>query len=102
MTSVRTRSPCAQPTFCERHHDRMVYLHHRELNLPTGSGVIEGTARYLVVDRLRRTGMRWKQQGGQGVLTLRQTVANDQHNRAWSNLMVIEAANDRERWSMAA
>ncbi len=92
----------AQPTFYERHSGRMRYSEHCEANLPIGSGVIEGTARYIVVDRLRRTGMRWKHEGGQGVLTLRQMVANDQLNKAWSRIMAIEAANEQKYWKVAA
>lgn len=80
----------------------MAYLEHREAKLPIGSGVVEGTARYMVVDRLRRTGMRWKHAGGQGVLTLRQFAANDHYNQAWSSIMVMEAANDQARWRKAA
>lgn len=92
----------AQPTFYERHHGRMQYSQHREWHLPIGSGVIEGTCRYLVVDRLRRTGMRWSQAGGQGVLTFRHHAANDQFNEAWSLLVQREAENERNNWAIAA
>ena len=92
----------AQPTFYERHRERMAYLEHRQLKLPLGSGVIEGTARYLVVDRLRRTGMRWKQAGGQAVLAWRQYAANDQFNEAWSIVLERESANNQTRWADAA
>lgn len=80
----------AQPTFYERHHDRMKYAEHRQLRLPIGSGVVEGTARYMVVDRLRRTGMRWKSQGGQAILTMRQYAANNQFNDAWGIYQSLE------------
>jgi len=82
----------AQPTFYERHSGRMRFLELRSLKLPIGSGVIEGTARYMVVDRLRRTGMRWKSTGGQAILTLRQHAANDQFNEAWSHVERLAAA----------
>lgn len=81
-----------QPTFYERHSGRMRFLELRALNLPIGSGVIEGTARYMVVDRLRRTGMRWKTTGGQAILTLRQHAANDQFNQAWRHVERLAAA----------
>lgn len=86
----------AQPTFYERHHERMAFLEHRHMNLPIGSGVVEGTARYMVVDRLRRTGMRWKRPGGQGVLNLRQYAANEQFNLVWSLIMRFAAADQRK------
>lgn len=86
----------AQPTFYERHHDRMAFFEHGHMNLPIGSGVVEGTARYMVVDRLRRTGMRWKRPGGQGVLNLRQYAANEQFNLAWNLTMQFAAADQRK------
>lgn len=93
----KTKGKGAQPTFYERHHQRMQYTLHRAWRLPIGSGVIEGTCRYLVVDRLRRTGMRWSQAGGQGVLTFRHHAANGQFNLAWALLMKREAQNQYNR-----
>lgn len=95
----KTKGRGAQPTFYERHAHRMEYAEHRAWRLPIGSGVVEGTARYMVVDRLRRTGMRWKRDGGQAILTLRQWAANDQFNEAWDRLREIEAANSRAAWA---
>ena len=89
----KTSGRGAQPTFYQRHRQRMQYARHHAMNLPLGSGVIEGTARYMVVDRLRRTGMRWKLAGGQAILTLRQYAANDDFNNAWDKIMRLEAAN---------
>ena len=80
----KTTGRGAQPTFYERHHGRMDYRALRALNLPIGSGEIEGTARYLVVDRLRRTGMRWKPHGGQAVLDLRCAVVNHVFDALWA------------------
>lgn len=77
----------AQPTFYERHNGRMDYAEHLKKNLPIGSGVIEGTARHIVVDRLRRAGMRWSEIGGQAILTFRAIVSNGQFNTAWLLLM---------------
>lgn len=89
----------AQPTFYERHHGRMDYPALRALDLPIGSGEIEGTARYIVVDRLRRTGMRWKRPGGQAVLDLRCAVVNGVFDAVWAlvepdqaELQVLDAA----------
>ena len=79
----------------------MHYVEHRAWSLPIGSGVVEGTARYMVVDRLRRTGMRWKRAGGQAILTLRQWAANDQFNQGWELLRNIEAANNQAAWAQA-
>jgi hypothetical protein len=82
----------AQPNFYERHHQRMRYAEHRLQHLPIGTGVVEGTARYMVVDRLRRTGMRWTLHGGNGVLALRQFAANNQFDSAWAFIAKRAAA----------
>lgn len=79
----KTKGRGAQPTFRERHAGRMEYAKAKSLNLPIGSGVIEGTARHVVVDRLRQTGMRWKRPGGQAVLDLRCAVINQIFGPTW-------------------
>lgn len=76
----------AQPNFYERHHHRMTYAELVDRNLPIGSGAIEGTARHIVVDRLRQTGMRWKHPGGQAVLDLRCAVVNGIYDLLWAML----------------
>ena len=75
-----------QPTFFERHHERMNYLELREKRLPIGTGVTEGTCRFLVVDRLRRSGMAWSEHGGQAVLTLRSLAVSERYDAAWGAL----------------
>jgi len=44
---------------------------------PIASGVIEGTCRYLVADRMDITGARWSVNGAEAVLKLRAVRAND-------------------------
>lgn len=80
-----------QPTYFERHHDRMNYAELRERNLPIGTGVTEGTCRYLVVDRLRRSGMRWSGRGGQAVMTLRSLAVSGRFDAAWKCLVNANA-----------
>jgi hypothetical protein len=77
--------------YFERHTNRMNYAEVRAKNLPIGSGVTEGTCRHVVVDRLRRSGMRWSQQGGQAVLTLRALVISGDFEPAWK---CLRTAND--------
>lgn len=79
----RRKGKGAQPTFYERHARRMPYAALRAMKLPIGSGVIEGTARHIVVDRLRQTGMRWKRAGGQAVLDIRTAVVNLIFDALW-------------------
>lgn len=79
------------PTYFERHHGRMPYAELRALNLPIGSGVTESTCKLAVCDRLRRTGMRWSQNGGQAVMTLRAHRISGRFDPAWKILMTTNA-----------
>jgi hypothetical protein len=50
------------------------YLHYDlylKMGLPIATGVIEGACRYLVKDRMDRTGARWSLKGAESVLRLR-------------------------------
>lgn len=66
-----------------RHLARMNYAACKAANLPIGSGVMEGTCRSLVTDRLKRTGMRWTPAGGQAVLTWRAHQHSGRFEAAW-------------------
>ena len=87
----KTEGRGAQPTFYERHAGRMDFAGFLAKNLPIGSGVVEGTVRHIVVDRLRRTGMRWTDSGGQAVLTIRAAVKNSSFDTAWGFLFELGA-----------
>ena len=47
------------------------------------SGVIEGTCRYLVADRMDITGARWSLAGAEAMLKLRAVRANDDFDDYW-------------------
>lgn len=78
-------------TYLERHKDRMNYAELRAQNIPIGTGVTEGTCRYLVVDRLRRSGMTWSDAGGQAVLSLRSLVVSERFDAGWQLLTEASA-----------
>ena len=80
-----------RPGYLGLHGKRMNYAELRTKNLPIGSGVTEGTCRHIVVDRLRRSGMRWSHAGGQAVLTLRALRVSGDFDVAWK---LLRAAND--------
>ncbi len=69
--------------FFRTHEQRMAYAELDAQNLPIGTGVMEGTCKSLVTDRLKRAGMRWSQTGGQAILTLRALVQSERFERAW-------------------
>lgn len=51
---------------------------------PVASGVIEGTCRYLVADRMDITGARWSVDGAEAVLKLRAVRTNSDFDKYWS------------------
>ncbi len=55
-------------------------------NLPIGSGVVEAACKTLATQRLKRSGMRWRQAGGQAILTLRALVQSERFEAGWELL----------------
>jgi hypothetical protein len=45
--------------------------------------VVEAACKTLVTQRLKRSGMRWRDDGGQAILTLRAFCQSDRFDRAW-------------------
>lgn len=60
-----------------RNRERMKYDEYLRRGLPIASGVIEGACRYVVKDRMERTGTRWSEKGAVSMLKLRTTKLND-------------------------
>ena len=57
--------------YLENNAPRMRYNEYLAAGYPIASGVIEGACRYLVKDRMERTGMRWVLDGAHSMLSLR-------------------------------
>jgi len=49
----------------------MKYAAYRRVGVPLGSGVTEAGCKTVYTERLKRSGMRWKQAGAQTILNLR-------------------------------
>jgi hypothetical protein len=61
--------------------------------LPIATGVIEGACRYLVKDRMDRTGARWSLTGAEAVLRLRAVRASGDFDAYWQ----FHLARDKDR-----
>lgn len=83
----RKRKLKTELTYFRRNSQRMNYAALLEMNLPIGSGVVEATCKSVVTQRLKRSGMRWGQDGGQAILTLRSLIQSDRFERAWDVLV---------------
>lgn len=60
--------------------DYQTYLHR---GYPIGTGVIEGTCRYLVKDRMDITGARWGLEGAEAILKLRSIIKSNDFEDYW-------------------
>ncbi len=91
LCRLRTRYPRRQVIhkavgYFREHRHRMPYARLRSQNLPIGSGVVEAACKTLATQRLKRSGMRWRQAGGQAILTFRALCQSDRFERAWELL----------------
>jgi hypothetical protein len=68
--------------------------------LPIATGVIEGACRYLVKDRMGRTGARWSLTGAEAVLRLRALRASGDFDDYW--LFHLEQEHQRTHQSRYA
>jgi hypothetical protein len=62
---------------------RMRYAERAAEGLPIGSGVVEAACKTLVAERMKRSGQRWLEPGGQAILTLRSLIQSDRFDLAW-------------------
>ena len=63
---------------------RMAYAEMKAQGLPIGTGVIEAACKTLVTQRLKQSGMRWGQEGGQAILNLRGWAQSERFDQAWA------------------
>ena len=66
-----------------KYRDMLRYDQYLAAGSPIGTGVIEGACRYLVKDRMERTGARWSLQGAEAVLRLRALWTNGDFEPYW-------------------
>ena len=71
----------------------MKYNEYLENGYPIGSGVVEGACRHLVKDRMELTGMHWRTEGAQSMLSLRAVFLNDD----WDAFQGYHAENETQR-----
>lgn len=61
----------------------MRYDEYISKGFPIGSGVIEGTCRSFIKDRMELSGMRWSEEGAESMLELRSVKVNNCWNDFW-------------------
>lgn len=85
----RRKAIARELSYFRRYRERMCYAEMRAKNLPVGSGVVEAANKTLVTVRMKRAGARWRNPGGQAVLTFRALAKSDRFDRAWGLLAAI-------------
>ena len=81
----RSKKIATELKYFRHNRHRMRYAQTAANNLPIGSGVIEASCKTLS-SRHKRSGMRWRTDGGQAIFTLRSLIQSDRFNSAWQLL----------------
>ncbi len=68
----------------------MKYDEYLAKGYPIGSGVIEGTCRSFVKDRMELAGMRWSEIGAESMLELRSIKVNGKWDDYWQYFVAEE------------
>ncbi len=79
----------------------MKYDEYLQKGYPIGSGVIEGTCRSLVNDRMELSGMHWSEKGAEAMLELRSIKINGFWNEYWK-YHISEQKESIYEWDSAA
>jgi hypothetical protein len=69
-------------TYFENQAERMNYADYQERGLPIGSGIVEAACKTLAAQRLKRSGMSWRD-GKQAILTIRSLQQSNRWSQAW-------------------
>jgi len=72
--------------------DRMRYDEYLSMGLPLGSGLIEGTCKNLINDRMERSGMRWSPDGAEAIVRLRSLFLTD----LWESFWIFHMEREKE------
>lgn len=70
--------------YFRRYRHRMRYAQVAEQKLPIGSGVVEAACKTLATQRMKGAGMRWRQRGGQAILTWRALLQSERFIPGWN------------------
>ena len=77
----------AAKTYFSNHLNQMDYHRYEQNNWPIGSGVTEAACKTLIKQRLCNSGMRWKEKGAAGVISLRAlAMTNGRWEQFWSKI----------------
>jgi hypothetical protein len=73
----------ASVSYFTNNQHRMHYAEAKAKKFPIGSGIVEASCKTLVGQRLKRSGMSWQHNGGQGILSFRSLIKSYRFDKAW-------------------
>jgi len=82
----RNKKIAAELGYFRHNRKRMRYAGWARRKLPIGSGITEAACKTLVTQRMKRSGMRWRHDGGQAILTFRGWAQSQRFDRGWGIL----------------
>jgi len=80
----RRKKVATELAFFRGNRHRMRYAEWAAKGLPIGSGVTEAACKTLATQRMKRSGMHWRHDGGQSILTFRALAQSDRFERGWA------------------
>ena len=89
----------AELNYFKNQRERMAYAAYQARGLPIGSGVVEAACKTLATQRLKRSGMSWRD-GKQAILTIRSLQQSNRWTAAWgliSGHFRVEVISVRKR-----
>lgn len=89
----------AELNYFKNQRERMAYADYQARGLPIGSGVVEAACKTLATQRLKRSGMSWRD-GKQAILTIRSLQQSNRWTAAWgliSGYFRVEVISIRKR-----
>ena len=85
----RSKKIARELRYFRKNRGRMSYAVLAAQHLPIGTGIVEAACKTLATSRLKRSGMRWREAGGQAILTFRALVQSDRFESAWELLRAV-------------
>ena len=82
----RSTKIATELAYFRKRQKRMRYAVMKAQGLPIGTGLTEAACKTLVTQRLKQSGMRWSQDGGQSILNLRSWAQSERFDQAWAML----------------
>jgi hypothetical protein len=73
--------------YFRRRRHKMQYASLAARNLPIGTGVTEAACKTLATQRMKCSGMAWRDEGGQAILSLRSFIQSKRFDAAWELLL---------------